>query len=286
MTWRDLSRVRVTALIKDFVLALNDSCKGKKTRDETRTPSESCQKIVGVLNKMSSWIDEIPPIDQPMRYGNRAFRDWAVRAEAELPALVEQMLPEALRPAAPEIWPYLTASIGDKTRIDYGTGHEQMFVCFLAVLARLSFLKMEDAEVLALYVFKEYLALVRRLQLTYKLEPAGSHGCWSLDDYQFLPFMWGSAQMINHASLLPSAIHDDLAVKSNADDCYYFHCVQFIRQVKSGSLAENSPMLNDISAVGSWQRVNNGMCKMFFAEVMGKFPVMQHMKFGSILPPP
>jgi len=26
------------------------------------------------------------------------------------------------------------------------------------------------------------------------------------------------------------------------------------RQVKSGSLAENSPMLNDISAVGSWQR--------------------------------
>ena len=50
--------------------------------------------------------------------------------------------------------------------------------------------QMEDAEVLALYVFKEYLALVRRLQLTYKLEPAGSHGCWSLDDYQFLPFMW------------------------------------------------------------------------------------------------
>jgi len=37
-----------------------------------------------------------------------------------------QMLPEALQPAAPEIWPYLTASIGDKTRIDYGTG---LYVC-------------------------------------------------------------------------------------------------------------------------------------------------------------
>ena len=45
-------------------------------------------------------------------------------------------------------------------------------------------------------------------------------------------------------------------------------------------------MINDISAVGSWQRVNNGMCKMYFAEVMDKFPVMQHMLFGSVLPPP
>ena len=38
-------------------------------------------------------------------------------------------------------------------------------------------------------------------------------------------------QMIGHPMLLPSAIHDDLVVKANADDCYYFHCVQFIRQV-------------------------------------------------------
>mmetsp|Transcript_21654 Transcript_21654/g.51521 ORF Transcript_21654/g.51521 Transcript_21654/m.51521 type:complete len:80 (+) Transcript_21654:761-1000(+) len=76
----------------------------------------------------------------------------------------------------------------------------------------------------------------------------------------------------------------------------YFACMQFVCKVKTGPLHEHSPMLYDISGVsGGWKKVNQGMQKMYTAEVklpvtapermqvLHKFPVIQHFLFGSIL---
>ena len=64
----------------------------------------------------------------------------------------------------------------------------------------------------------------------------------------------------------------------------YLGCIRFIKKVKKGvRFGESSPMLNDISAVPSWDKVCQGLLKMFMAEVVGKHPVIKHLKFGSIL---
>ena len=81
--------------------------------------------------------------------------------------------------------------------MDYGTGHETSFAMFLLCLTLIRFLQpnADEERMIVLSVFVNYLRLCWKLQDTYKLEPAGSHGVWGLDDYSFLGYIFGSGQI-------------------------------------------------------------------------------------------
>lgn len=219
-----------------------------------------------------------------------------------------------------ELFAYFQGGFGNATRIDYGSGHELSFVAFMACIDMVasqfipSSRSNEDQDAAVdqqttdelrqlrmgwgNVVFARYLSLVRNLLRRYMLEPAGSHGVWGLDDYQFIAYIWGSAQLVNHAHLKPKSFLNLDIVKSYGCSDYscasnsspppskymFLGCIAFINEMKTGPFHEHSPMLYDISAVTSWTKVNKGLVKMFIAEVLEKVPIMQHFEFGNLLP--
>lgn len=58
-----------------FILALNNSVQGKALTVEC-TQSPIIANIVQMLNEFDNWITEIPPTEQPQRFGNKSFRIW------------------------------------------------------------------------------------------------------------------------------------------------------------------------------------------------------------------
>ena len=121
--------------------------------------------------------------------------------------------------------------------------------------------------------------------------------------------VFGSAQLRTHKYLRPKAIHDADILEEFSKDYMYLSYIRYINsvsmfsprssarrklisssrnalQIKTASLRWHSPMLDDISGVKSWDKVNSGMLKMYQAEVLAKLPVAQHFLFGQLLPYP
>lgn len=268
-----------------FVASLSHSVRSRKLSDPLPIPlSPVLTSLISLLQTLSDWIDQIPPLPHQARYGNPAYRLWHERLAAQTPSLLRPVLSTAdLQAAEVELVPYLLDSFGNATRIDYGTGHETNFAAFLYCLACLNLIKEEDYPGVVTRVFITYLDLMRKLQATYFLEPAGSHGVWGLDDYHFLPFIFGSAQLIDHKYMKPKSIHNPDILENFSNEYMYLACVSFVKKAKKGVFAEHSPMLDDISGVAQWSKVNSGLLKMYKAEVLEKVPIMQHFLFGSLI---
>eukprot|EP00127_Corallochytrium_limacisporum_P000137 Clim_evm20s5 gene=Clim_evmTU20s5 len=268
-----------------FIAHVNERVAGRPySQIDKASHSKAIDDMCALLNTMKSKIDDFPPIAQPMRFGNKAFRSWHEWLLESAEDLLKNLMPEELHANIPELKPYLTEGFGNETRIDYGTGHELSFIALLCNLTLLGFFEDGDYAALMSSVFRAYLDLMRHLQRTYMLEPAGSRGVWGLDDYQFVPFIWGSAQLRGHDMIKPDHFTDPAVVKENYHDYMFLECIHFIDEMKTGPFAEHSRILWDISAVPNWKKVNQGLTKMYKEEVLHKFPVVQHFNFSTLLP--
>ncbi|KAI0439676.1 phosphotyrosyl phosphatase activator [Xylaria telfairii] len=276
-------------------------------------PAESVRRLQQMLAKIEAFIDEAPPAEGPRRFGNVSFRAWHQLLEKHVAVLLKEHLTESVlrhssggngegEAAEVELTAYLLGAFGSAQRLDYGTGHELSFLAFLGCLWKLGAFRdgnpNGDIERnIVLGVFEPYLRVVRRLIQIYTLEPAGTHGVWGLDDHSFQPYIFGSAQLTRAVSATepmptegslfrapkPTSIVKSDYVDEERKRNMYFSAVGFINDVKKGPFWEHSPILFDISGIkDGWGKINKGMIKMFNAEVLSKFPVVQHFYFGSL----
>ncbi|CDK27408.1 unnamed protein product [Kuraishia capsulata CBS 1993] len=275
---------------------------------------------VRAVLKVLSFLEDVkkrcPPLEGPRRFGNMAFRTFHDTLAEE----IDEILGEAFGPLfhfgtstieefVSEAKYYLVGSLGSRNRLDYGTGHELSFLAFVSGLLMCGIIEPEELKGTdILTMFGKYYDLVKELILSYTLEPAGSHGVWGLDDHFHLIYILGAAQLVNFSEVMnggdsrenrrhneenmrqrltpaPRSVLNSTSLRRYRTKNLYFNAISFIKKVKSGPFNEHSPVLYDISSSKPWEKISKGMVKMYYAEVLSKFPVVQHFYFGGVLFP-
>jgi len=112
--------------ILEFVKLCTESVIGKRI-SAVDGKCEIVDKFVSFMKLMQNKVEEIPPLKQPMRFGNKAFKQWYACLIEETDKFLDDLLPAELSGAKVELAPYIITAFGNEVRIDYGTGHEVRF---------------------------------------------------------------------------------------------------------------------------------------------------------------
>ena len=273
--------------ILDFIYAIQSELKGMKKSQMPPTTNECLLNFDPLFDKLEEIYNNNPPKKGEARFDDPVFK----RFHEELTNKFDDIMNTTIlspkdmpKNIIIELKTYFLDSFGNQFRLDYGTGHELNFFCMLLILYKSRVYTNKDFPYLIFKILYRYVLFVRKLQVDYMLEPAGARGVWGLDEYQFLPFIFGAAQLVGNKVLTPKSVKDNDTLLDYKDEYLYFDCVDHIKTVKKGAtFPEYAPILYSITNVKSWEKVASGLVKMYEDDVLKKVVIIQHFYFGSVL---
>ncbi|KAG0419937.1 Serine/threonine-protein phosphatase 2A activator [Dictyocoela roeselum] len=249
--------------IKDFVKTIDSSIKSE--------PQTTNERIGCILKRIKDKSIEIQLTSSPQRYGNRAFQ--------QLHGFVESL-------SIGDGQAYLSMSFGNPVRIDYGTGHELNFLCFVFCMREMGEIKNNEV----FNTLCEYFSVVRIIISKFNLEPAGSHGPWGLDDYQVLPFLFGSAEIVRDIKkigmMANGKVFEELVDGELGCSYEYGRTLKFVESQKckfnKTGFDKHSPFIWELHKQ-PWESVNKSLYDLFVEDVLAKAVVTQHFIFTKYL---
>ena len=272
----------------NFLYHIQHKIKGMKRSEVPSQSNNECLKeFDNLYNKLEELYIKYPPREGKAKYTDPIFKKFYIELDNNYENIMKTTilkLDNIPKNLILELKPYFMDSFGNPYRMDYGTGHELNYLCFLYVLYKAGLYTEDDFPFLSLNTFYKYVIFMRKLQTNYVLEPAGARGVWGLDEYQFIPFIFGASQLIGNKEISPKSILDDNILKLYKDEYIYLDCVDYVKSVKTGaSFSHYAPILESITNAKNWEKIAKGLVKMYQDDVLGKIVIIQHFYFGSVL---
>lgn len=290
-------------LLIDHVLG-----KGNQTLNARYTiKHETFKKCDSYLNNLIKLSDETDLNSAQNasynRFGHLAYRNWFDMMKQKTREFVDSIVTsQSDKKYADELFYYASESFGNRSRIDYGTGHELHFSIFLMGLMHLmneetklvpdenfisdetltKYVEKHGWDILKLMLYS-YLKVCRTVQKKFRLEPAGSRGVYNMDDFQYLPFLFGAAQLVGQKFISASNFYEQDQVDMFKSEFVFIDAVSYILETKRGPFNEHSYTLWEYSNLGCWENILRRIRSKFVDEVLRPFPIVQHLLFGEFV---
>ncbi|XP_052834795.1 serine/threonine-protein phosphatase 2A activator [Drosophila gunungcola] len=255
--------------------------------------SENIRRLTAIFDSLDAMILSNPPApvvqgsnaSASLDPGNKSYRRWANSMLRDIFQMVEKAVPVRKCRHVNELGVYLSGAFGSSTKIEYGTGHELSFMFFLCALFKAEILsREEDLAASALVLFERYLKFVRRLQVTYSVISSNWHGGYSLDKFQFVPFIWGFAQLCYEAPFSPQKMLDADTIEQYKREYMLIDCVGHMANTYIGTFARHSSQLWSLAALSSWTKIHRGLMFMYMEEILLDFDNLNGLRFGELMP--
>ncbi|KAH8243225.1 hypothetical protein KR032_005640, partial [Drosophila birchii] len=180
-----------------------------------------------------------------------------------------------------ELGEYLRRSFGNATTLEFGPGNELMFLFFLCGLFRANILRGRDTVAAALMLFYRYIHLVRRLIAVFDLPIASNPRC-AIEDYFFVPYIWGAAQLCLKPPFSPRQCDQPKEIESYRQDYMMVNLIENLPQ-KCGPLSNHAFQLWCILSVPTWPDVYRGLERCYINHILASIHTVESAIFWELM---